>query len=303
MSFLVVGYGQIGRELVRQLTERGDRVTVVKRSGMPQRRGAEVIQGDVQDALSELGSEGFDGVFNCMHAPYSARAWRDALIPREKQLLEWAGDVPVVFPESVYAWGAGAQELKEGEPVEPASPLGEVRAQLLRNREAYGGKTVSVVAADLIGPTASLAGAVFHQLVFDRVMKGRHPLGMGDVRAPRSITYIPDLVRGMMYAVENAHDLPSVVHAPAAGPVSQVELARAFARVASKPEPSGVFQIPWTVMKVTGLFSQTFRELHNQKYLWDSPQVLHAGVLADLPVTSLDAALVGCVSGREGASL
>ena len=74
MKFLVVGYGQIGRELVRQLTERGDRVTVVKRSGMPQRRGVEVMRGDVQDALSELGSEGFDGVFNCIHAPYSARA-------------------------------------------------------------------------------------------------------------------------------------------------------------------------------------------------------------------------------------
>jgi len=270
---------------------------------MAQRRGVEVIQGDVQEVLPELRSDGFDGVFNCMHAPYSARAWRDVLIPREQQLLEWAGDVPVVFPESVYAWGTGAQELKEGDPVEPASPLGEVRARLLHNREAYGGRTVSVVAADLVGPTASLAGAVFHQLVFDRVMKGRRPLGMGDVRVPRSITYIPDLVRGMMYAVENAHDLPSVVHGPALGPVSQVELARAFARVVSKPEPSGAFQIPWTVMRVMGLFSQTFRELHNQRYLWESPQVLHAGVLADLPVASLDAALKECASGREGASL
>lgn len=303
MNYLVVGYGQIGQELVRQLTERGDRVTVVKRSGMAQRRGVEVIQGDVQEVLPQLRSDRFDGVFNCMHAPYSAHAWRDVLIPREKQLLEWAGDVPVVFPESVYAWGAGAQELKEGDPVAPASPLGEVRAQLLHNREAYGGRTVSVVAADLIGPTASLAGAVFHQLVFDRVMKGSRPLGMGDVRAPRSITYIPDLVRGMVHAVENAHDLPSVVHVPALAPVSQIELAHAFARVVFKPEPSGVFQIPWAVIKVTGLFSQTFRELHNQRYLWDSTQVLHTGVLADLPVTSLDAALAGCVPGREGASL
>lgn len=107
MKYLVVGYGQIGQELVRHLIERGDRVTVVKRSGMVQRRGVEVIQGDVQDALPELSADGFDGVFNCMHAPYSARAWRDVLIPREKQLLEWAGEVPVVFPESVYAWGPG----------------------------------------------------------------------------------------------------------------------------------------------------------------------------------------------------
>ena len=126
---------------------------------------------------------------------------------------------------------------------------------------------------------------------------------MGDVRVPRSITYIPDLVRGMMYAVENAHDLPSVVHAPVLDPMSQVELARAFARVASKPETSGVFQIPWTVMKVAGVFSQTFRELHNQRYLWDSPHVLHTGMLADLPVTSLDVALKECVLRREKAPL
>lgn len=294
MHYLVIGYGQIGQALVDQLLARGDRVTVLKRSPVrTSAPGVSFTYGDVQDVLPQLDVGKFDGVFNCMHTSYSARAWTDVLVPREQQLLDWAGDIPVVFPESVYAWGEGAQDLCEGEPLAPVSPLGGVRAHLLRVRRAHRATTVSVVAADLIGPTASAQGSVFQQLIFERIARGKRALIIGDPHARRSVTYIPDLVRALIGAMERAGDIPEVVHAPALSPLSQSELARAYANVVGRPQLKPR-TIPWFVIRGAGIASPTFRELYNQRYLWDAPQIMRPGTLGDLQATEVAVALREC---------
>jgi len=106
------------------------------------------------------------------HLSASSRGATGADLPdREQAVMDVTAEygVPVVFPESAYAFGTAAQDLDDGPDdgpdggtaeravtgeVEPASPLGEIRARLLAARAAHPARTLSVVAADLIGPTA-----------------------------------------------------------------------------------------------------------------------------------------------------
>ncbi|MGO2883140.1 MAG: hypothetical protein ACTIC4_11035, partial [Corynebacterium variabile] len=55
-------------------------------------------------------------VFHCIHTSYDARAWAADLPAREQAVMDVAAEygVPVVFPESVYAFGTAAQDLDDG---------------------------------------------------------------------------------------------------------------------------------------------------------------------------------------------
>lgn len=300
MRYLVTGAGQIGTQLTRDLVTAGHRVTVLRRgAGVPD--GADLVRGDAgdRDLLRRIIAGGSDGepadepvaaVFHCIHASYDSRTWAADLPDREQAVMDVAAEagVPVVFPESVYAFGAAARDLDDrtvagavtGE-VETASPLGEVRAGLLAARAAHPARTLSVVAADFVGPTADPASSVFHLLVFGPAAAGKRAWVLGDPDASRSVTWIPDLTAAMVMAAEHAEELApegsAVLLAPAALTMTQRQMAVAVA-------PDGharVSHIPWWGLRVAGVFSPMMRELRRQRYLWDAPAVLRPGLLEE----------------------
>ncbi|MGO1274445.1 hypothetical protein ACTXOW_08825 [Corynebacterium variabile] len=267
--------------------------------------GADLVRGDAgdRDLLRRVVAGGPGGepvaepvaaVFHCIHTSYDARAWAADLPDREQAVMDVTAEygVPVVFPESVYAFGTAAQDLDDGPDggpdggtaeravtgeVEPASPLGEIRARLLAARAAHPARTISVVAADLIGPTADPASAVFQLLVFGPAAAGKRAWVLGDPDVPRSVTWIPDLTAAMVSAAEHAGELAprgtAVLLAPTTLTMTQRQMAEAVA-------PDGrarVSHIPWWILRVAGVFSPMMRELRRQRYLWDAPAVLRPG--------------------------
>src|SRR5699024_1937441 len=167
MHFLITGAGQIGTQLVRDLTDAGHTATVLRRSSTPV-PAARTHSGDAADpALLRAAADGATAIFHCIHSSYDHRAWLRDLPHRETAVMDAAAarGIPVVFPESVYAFGEGARSLAETSAPAPASPLGQVRARLLAARAAHPARTLSVVAADLIGPTAEAQSSVFQLLV------------------------------------------------------------------------------------------------------------------------------------------
>ncbi|WP_312809466.1 epimerase [Corynebacterium variabile] len=229
------------------------------------------------------------------HLSASSRGATGADLPdREQAVMDVTAEygVPVVFPESVYAFGTAAQDLDDGPDggtaeravtgeVEPASPLGEIRARLLAARAAHPARTLSVVAADLIGPAADPASAVFQLLVFGPAAAGKRAWVLGDPDVPRSVTWIPDLTAAMVSAAEHAGELAprgtAVLLAPTTLTMTQRQMAEAVA-------PDGrarVSHIPWWILRVAGVFSPMMRELRRQRYLWDAPAVLRPGHLEE----------------------
>ncbi|WP_312775773.1 NAD-dependent epimerase/dehydratase family protein [Corynebacterium variabile] len=298
MRYLVTGAGQIGTQLTRDLVAAGHHVTVLRR-GADAPDGADLMRGDAGDrdllrravtggSGSGPAAEPVAGVFHCIHTSYDARAWATDLPDRELAVMDVAAEagVPVVFPESVYAFGTVAQDLDDGTvegavrgDVEPASPLGEIRVNLLAARAAHPARNLSVVAGDLIGPTADPASSAFHLLVLGPAAAGKRVWMLGDPDVPRSVTWIPDLTSAMAAAAEHADELAPGGTAVLLAPTALTMTPRQMAEAVAPDGHARVHHIPWWVLRGAGVFSPTMRELRRQRYLWDAPAVLRPGLL------------------------
>src|SRR5699024_5050098 len=114
MHHLVIGEGQIGREVIARALADGDAVTVLRRRELEPSPGLRRVSrgGRAPAALAEA-LEGADAIQACFHAPYDARQWARDLPPRELAVLDAAAErgIPVVFPESMYGFQGAARDL------------------------------------------------------------------------------------------------------------------------------------------------------------------------------------------------
>ncbi len=280
MKYLITGAGQIGTQLAHDLAGAGHEVAVLRRRNEAV-QGAETITGDAadRDALRKAAA-GAEAIFHCIHAPYSAAAWRRELPHREAAVMDAAAElgIPAVFPESVYAFGLGARDLAEGAPIAPVSPLGRVRAQLLEARAAHRARTASVVASDLLGPTSNSKASTVLATILGPASRGERAWALGDPDAPHAVTYVPDLTRAMLAAVPLAERGGAVLLAPTAPARSQRQMA-ADAAIATRGGGARITRIPAAAFAVCAPFSPTTRELFRQRYLWNAPSELRAGRL------------------------
>lgn len=287
MHVLLTGAGQIGSALIPVLQAAGDRVTVLRRHG-PDLPATRTLRGDAgdRDLLRQLAAtDPPQVVLHTVHAAYDHRTWRAELPARETAVMDLAGElgIPVVFPESVYAWGHAAQDLVEGTAPDPCSPLGAVRAELLAARAGHPATTLSIVAADLIGPTATAAGSVATALVVGPVARGRRAWFPGDPDVPHALTHLPDLAASMRHAAAHATRLApggqAVLHAPTPTSRSLRDLADAVARARGDDRPPRVTSLPTWPLAVAGMAAASVRELHRMRYLWTAPSHLRPGAL------------------------
>lgn len=282
MKFVVTGAGQVGRQVVAHLVAQGHDVIVLRRPGasVPGARTVQADAGDQQVLAREL--VGAAAVFHCIHAAYDPVAWRRELPERERAVMDAAAEagVPVVFPESVYAFGRDVTRLLEGAAPNPCSPLGQVRAELLDARRSHPAVTVSVVAGDLVGSGTTAKGSVPTATVVERVRQGRTAWVMGDPDVPHAMTVVADLARAMVtvaaYPDVVAPDGDAVLNAPSPESISMRELARSVAEPGTEPT---VRAVPWWPLRALGAVSPATRSLWHQRYLWDAPSVLEPGVL------------------------
>ena len=285
MRYLITGAGQIGRALTDHLRHHGHHVVVLRRAAAAVPGATDTVSGDCADRDLVAGAaHGTDAIFHCIHAPYDARAWARELPHREAAVMDAAArlDIPVIFPESVYAFGRAADDLIEGAPLAPCSPLGEVRARLLHARAEHSARTVSVVASDLFGPTAG-DGSVATATVLRPVVTGRRVWVVANPELPHSWTYLPDLAAAMHACAREARaialDGDAVVHAPTSATVSIREVAECAAEIANARTPVRVFEVPTGVLALAGALHPLTRALWQQRYLWQRPARVHPGRL------------------------
>jgi nucleoside-diphosphate-sugar epimerase len=271
--YVVTGAGPVGWTVAEQLAERGERVRVLTRSGAgPDRPGVEKLKADVSNrGLLGEAFEGATAVFHCIHgSAYSAAAWQRELPAAEQVVMTAARGTgaAVVFPESLYSYSNPRQVMTEDSPREAAGGKRGVRAALLRSRAASRTDTVSVVAGDFFGPRVRMAHA--GERMVPAVLAGR-PLqvaGSGDL--PHSFTYVPDLAAAMIRAAGKPELWNRVLHAPTNPPLTQRQMAQAFAAVAGMRDPK-IRAVPGWALRAVGLFSADLRELGETLYQFQQP--------------------------------
>lgn len=305
MHHLVIGEGQIGHALIERALADGDTVTVLRRTAAPPQPGVRRVTGDLLDTGALEGAvSGAEAIHACFHAPYDARVWAQELPPRELAVLNTAASagIPVVFPESMYGFQGGASDLAEGAPLSPRDAKGEVRGQLLAQRRTHDARTLSLVAADLSGPTTVDTGAaVVTAMLIERITADSRPIIVGDPAAPHSLTFVPDLAAAMLHAVRHtdrlAPDGDAVLHAPSAPARSQAELITAASALLGVRERRPLV-IPRLAVRALAPLNSFARELHGIAGLWYAPCVLRPGILTtqeDLQPTSWEDALEATV--------
>lgn len=275
LHYLVTGSGPVGATIAEQLAADGHTVTLATRSGTgPHHPLIHLVRTDATDpAAIESAIDGATAVFHCIHAAYTAAAWRTALPGAEQVVLAAAGtrNIPVVFPESLYSYSRPEEIMREDSPRMAKQGKRGIRTQLLAARAESSTATVSVVASDFYGPGAENAHAGSRML--DAVFAGHRLFAIGNPRLPHSFTYIPDLAAAMIEAAGREGLWNRVLHAPTAPPTTQAAMVSAYATAAGLPTPK-VSGIPTRLLRTIGLANTAMREMAEMAYQFDRPFIM-----------------------------
>ncbi|MGE3284909.1 MAG: NAD-dependent epimerase/dehydratase family protein [Pseudonocardia sp.] len=307
---VVVGSGAVGSATARLLRAEGHDVRVVSRSG---RGPAEVerIAADAADPerLTAL-TRGADALYNCANPAY--HRWAGDWPPIASALLTAAESTGAVLvtTANLYGYGPVDAPMTEQTPLAATGVKGRVRNAMWRDalaaHEAGRARMTEARASDFYGPgpdDTSHLGRYFTP----RLLAGRRPWVMqGDVDAPHSWTFVPDLARTLVTLATDERAWGRAWHVPTAPPVSLRAVAAAMAQVAGLPVPE-VQVLPRWGLRAMGLAVPLVRELAEVRHQFDRPFVLDSAAaqqtfgLAPTPFADGVAAHIAFWRGRAAA--
>jgi nucleoside-diphosphate-sugar epimerase len=303
---LVLGAtGGIGSEIARALLAHGWTVRALhrnpsegrKRAGLPE--GLEWIPGDAMDAASvKTAAIGADVIVHAVNPP-GYKNWKGLALPMLESTIAAAmgAGARIVFPGTVYNFAPELTHVDECAPQHPVTRKGAIRVAMEQRLAAAARDGVPVLivrAGDFFG--AHAGNSWFSQ----GIVRPGHPLTAVTYPGAREVghdwAYLPDLAETFARLLDRAADLErfAVFHFEGHWFEHGVELATATRRVAGKPD-APIRRFPWLLVYLTAPFVETFRELIEMRYLWNSPLRLDnrklVAFLGEEPHTALDEAL------------
>jgi nucleoside-diphosphate-sugar epimerase len=215
-----------------------------------------------------------------------------------------AAGARLVLPGTVYNFGPDhATLVDETAPQRPVTRKGKIRVAMeerLRAASREGVRVLIVRAGDFFGPHA---GNNWFSQGFVRggrpvrsvVYPGQHDRG-------HAFAYLPDLARTIVKLVERDADLGAfeLFHFGGHSFEHGVDLAKATLRVAGVPN-ARIRRFPWFAIYLLSPFSETFREMLEMRYLWQTSLLLDnqklVNFLGEEPHTPLPEALAATLAG------
>ena len=269
---VVVGSGPVGTSVARLLAERGDDVRLVTRGGGgPDHPAIDKIAADATDSavLRKL-AEGAETIFSCGGPAY--HQWRTDWPPLGASLIETAAASGAVLltTGNLYAYGQPTGSMTEGDPEQPNSVKGEIRAKLWADALAAGIRTAEVRGSDYLGAGAA---SFFTVGVLPGVLAGKKTPVPADLDALHSWTYVGDVARTLIAVSGDETAWGRTWHVPTPAPVSIRELATAAAELAGVRAPQ-LSTMPPAVLWLGGLVNKQAREIRELQYQFRAPFVL-----------------------------
>ncbi len=301
---LVLGAtGSFGGAVAAELISRGQSVRVLVRDPAKLEArfgrdvGWQVILGDVQDAaMLGRAAEGCDVIVHGINYPYDKWFPNMETATRNILVAATANDATIVFPGNIYSLGAaGARSHPESAPAAPITKKGELRRWMENELKAYaasGGRVLNVRAGDYFGPTVR-NGLV--DPAFEAAAAGKRMMVLGDMDIPHQWAYMPDLARATVdLLAQAASPAPyEVVHFEGIVARPQRSFFSELARQAGAPDK--IFNMPWWLLDLVGMFSPLIREVVAMRYIWDTTVLIEgvrfAELLPDFVPTPMDRAI------------
>lgn len=281
-SHLVVGAGPVGSALARLLADRGDRVTVVTRSGRgPEHPAVTRVAADASDAtrLADLG-RGASTVFNCAN-PGSYQAWERLWPPLAASILtaaERSGAV-LVTAGNLYGYGPVDVPMTPDLPLAATGHKGRLRARMWRDalaaHEAGRVRATEVRASDYVGPTLTASTGLLRRYA-DAALAGRTAAVFGDPDAPRSFSFVDDVARTLAAVAGDERAWGRPWHVPGPAPVTVRAALADLVAAAGDPRPVRVRRFPRAAVTALSPVVPVLRELREVLHQFERPFVLDA---------------------------
>lgn len=275
---VVIGAGQIGRQLARLLGAAGYRVRLVRRGTPgPTMPSVSWLQGDITEAgFADKACEGAVTVYNCAN-PSDYSKWDGVLQPLFGAIRDAAAraGAKLVVLDNLYGYGRpGGGALREDTPQRPCSEKGEIRKEVAEEMMAAherGDLEVAIGrAADFFGP--GTGNSVYGDRLLQALDAGKPIEGFGDVDLPRSYSYTPDVAFGLAVLGTQPGAMGRVWHLPVSSQSSTREFIDKVAAVYGRQVK--IRKMPRWAVKAVGLFIPALAAMVEMLYQWEEAFVV-----------------------------
>ena len=300
---LVLGAtGGVGGEVASALLRHGWQVRALVRDPDRARRsgpaGLDWIKGDAMNESDVVAAaEGVSLLFHGVNPP-GYRDWRGLAMPmlRHAIVAAKAADARLIYPGSVYVYGADAGEVvSEAAPQHPRTRKGRIRVEMeamLEEATADGLRFLVVRAGDFFGPRAPSSW------VSSVLLRGgknlRKVVTPERPKTGHAWAYLPDLAEAVALLADRESTLAAAERVQFEGHYLP---GRGMAEAVRRVENAGleIRSFSWLPVYLGAPFVTFLREVIEMRYLWRVPLRLdNAHLLALLgsePRTPLDAAV------------
>lgn len=274
---VVLGAGQVGTEIARQLAAAGEPVSIATRSGLdPGIAGVTPVRMDATDPASvRAATAGAEVAYFAVQPAYTK--WPTDFPPLVDGVLGGlAGSgTRLVVVDNLYMYGpTGGAPIREDLPYAATNRKGTARAKMatrLLEADRAGDVRVAIGrASDFFGPGAT--DTVVGERFFGRIVAGKPAEVYGRPDLPHSFTYVPDFARALIELGRHDDACGRAWHVPTAPAGTMLGLAKAAAAAAGMPPRTRT--VGKMTLRVAGLFIPEAREAIEMAYAFEEPYVL-----------------------------
>lgn len=275
--YTIIGAGgAIGNSLTQELIKAEKPVRLLSRLGQ-NTVGADSRIVDVfhqRDLVESL--RGSKVAFLLVGLDYDTNIWQEKWpIVMQNTLSACAeADVPLIFFDNVYMYGAVQGKMTEETPFNPNSKKGAVRATIatmLLDAVKRGDVKASIArSADFYGPWADLK-SMFYQTVFKNLSEGKKPQWLGNPKMAHTMSYTLDCAKALVMLADDPSSFNQTWHMPSKNPPPvPTELIQIAAREMGVPY-KGVQAAPRWLVRVMGIFIPIMHEMAEMVYQNEQP--------------------------------
>lgn len=293
---LILGAGAVGRHTAAALLDLDPRSEVVlaSRSGRGDTvPGVTRLAVDASDARAlTAAADGYDVVYNCINPPSYDR-WEQEWPPMAEAVLAAATGRTLVTMGNLYVFDEQIRTMSEDTPMRPNGHKGRLRQQMTEKAlAAHAAGTLRYAearASDFFGPGTTTKTSYLTAAILPRARRGKRVImPVGDVDAPHTWSYVPDVGRTLATLGTNPDAAGHIWHVPSNPARSPRQVAADVADLVGVRHPKAS-AVPWPVVRAAGVvvpFARELAETRHQfelRYLLDSEKTQRALGLRPTP--------------------
>jgi nucleoside-diphosphate-sugar epimerase len=306
---LVLGAtGGVGGETAAALVRHGWTVRALVRDPAKGRlAGVAYVQGDALDRSAMVtAAQGASIIVHAVNPP-GYRGWKTLVLPMLDNTIAAARatGARILLPGTIYNYDPAARAvIDETTPQRAFTRKGKIRIEMEARLEAgvvSGLRSLIMRAGDYFGPR-STGNSWFASGLVTPGKPVKTILYPGDKSVGHAWAYLPDVGETFARLADREAELPAFArfHFEGVWDADGTLMVRAIARAAGQPRPN-VRRLPWGLLPVAGLFSETLRELSEMKPFWRHAVRLDnarlTSFLGEEPRTPLDVAVRATMQG------